>query len=63
MEHQGLLNRLAFGIYLYPRQSELLGNLAPTIEEIAKAIADRDKARIVPTGVYAMNALGLSTQD
>ena len=62
MEQQGMLNRLAFGIYLYPKQSKLLGSLTPTIEDIAKAIADRDKARIVPTGVYAMNALGLSTQ-
>ena len=26
------------------------------------SIAKRDKARIVPTGVYALNALGFSTQ-
>jgi hypothetical protein len=30
--------------------------------EIAKAIAKRDKVRIVPTGIYALNVLGLSTQ-
>ena len=34
----------------------------PTAEEIAKAIAKRDKIRLVPTGVYALSALGLSTQ-
>ena len=62
LEHQGLLVRLAFGIYLYPKQSKLLGSLTPTLEEIAKAIAERDAARIVPTGVYALNRLGLSTQ-
>lgn len=62
MEKQGVLNRLAFGIYLYPKQSKLIGPLTPTIEAIAKAIAERDKARIIPTGAYAMNALGLSTQ-
>jgi hypothetical protein len=28
----------------------------------AKAIAKRDKARIQPTGLYALNKLGLSTQ-
>ena len=34
----------------------------PDIEDIAKAIARRDRARIVPTGDYALNRLGLSTQ-
>lgn len=62
LENQGFLKRLAFGIYLYPKQSKLLGSLTPTLEEIAKAIAERDAARIVPTGVYALNRLGLSTQ-
>ena len=62
LEKQGMLTRLAFGIYLYPKQSKLLGNITPSIEEIAKAIAQRDKARIVPTGSYALNGLGLSTQ-
>jgi len=62
LEQQGFLKRLAFGIYLYPKQSKLLGSLTPTLEEIAKAIAERDAARIVPTGIYALNRLGLSTQ-
>ena len=62
LENHGMLIRLAFGIYLYPKQSKLLGNITPSLEEIAKAIAKRDKARIVPTGSYALNALGLSTQ-
>ncbi len=62
LEQQGFLVRLAFGIYLYPKQSKLLGTLTPTLEEIAKAIAERDAARIVPTGAYALNRLGLSTQ-
>lgn len=62
LEKQGMLIRLAFGIYLYPKQSKLLGNITPSLEEIAKAIAKRDKARIVPAGSYALNALGLSTQ-
>jgi hypothetical protein len=58
----GFLVRLAHGIYLYPKQDTELGILYPSIEEIAKAIAKRDKARIVPTGVHALNKLGLSTQ-
>ena len=56
--------RVARGVYCYPKiDKELgLGTLYPTYEEIAQAIAKRDKARIVPAGIYAMNRLGLSTQ-
>jgi len=56
------LARVATGIYTRPKKSRLLGFITPTVEEIAIAIANRDKARIVPSGVYALNALGLSTQ-
>jgi len=62
LEDKGDLIRLAKGIYLYPKTHDLLGILMPTIEEIAKAIAKRDKARIIPTGAMAVNKLGLSTQ-
>lgn len=56
--------RLARGIYIYPEiDTELgLGLLMPSVEQIAETIARRDKARIVPTGIYAMNRLGISTQ-
>lgn len=57
-----LLIRLAHGIYLYPKKDKDLGILYPSSEEIAIAIANRDKARIIPTGVQALNKLGLSTQ-
>jgi len=62
LENKKFLVRLAHGIYLYPKQDKLLGILYPTIEEIAVAIAERDKARIIPTGTAALNKLGLSTQ-
>lgn len=60
----GKLLRVARGIYCYPKIDKLLGMgvLYPTLEEIAYAIAKRDKAKIVPTGAYALNKLGLSTQ-
>ncbi|GHT48865.1 hypothetical protein AGMMS49982_01030 [Bacteroidia bacterium] len=62
----GLLVRLATGIYWYPKkEKELYGvklSGKPALDEIAKAIAKRDKARIVPTGVHALNLLNLSTQ-
>lgn len=60
----GILIRLAQGIYLYPQIDTRLGLgvLFPTVETIAREIAKRDKARIIPTGIYALNALGFSTQ-
>jgi len=57
-----VLMRLANGIYYYPRQDAVLGIILPTAEQIAQAIAQRDKARIIPTGSYALYKLGLSTQ-
>jgi predicted transcriptional regulator of viral defense system len=62
LERKGFLIRLAHGIYLYPQKDIQLGILYPSVDSIAKAIAKRDKARILPTGTQAMNMLGLSTQ-
>jgi hypothetical protein len=62
LKEKNILVRLAHGIYLYPKIDKELGVLFPSTEDIAKAIARRDKARIVPTGVQALNKLGLSTQ-
>ena len=59
---KGEIVRVATGIYVRPKESKLLGNITPNVEEVAAAIAKRDKARIVPTGIFALNALGLSTQ-
>jgi hypothetical protein len=62
LKEKEILVRLTHGIYLYPKIDKELGILFPSTEDIAKAIARRDKARIVPTGVQALNKLGLSTQ-
>lgn len=62
LKEKQILVRLAHGIYLYPKIDEELGLLYPSTEDIAKAIARRDKMRIIPTGVQALNKLGLSTQ-
>jgi hypothetical protein len=62
LEKDGVLIRVAQGIYVRPKTSKLIGPLIPSAEEVAEAIAKRDKIRTVPTGSYALNALGLSTQ-
>jgi hypothetical protein len=59
---KGTVIRVAKGIYARHKVDPLLGDILPTTEQIAEAIAKRDHARIVPTGAYALNALGLSTQ-
>jgi hypothetical protein len=59
---KGELKRVSRGVYTRPKTSKLIGEVMPSKEEIAKAIARRDKARIIPTGSYALNRLGLSTQ-
>ena len=62
LEKKQLLVRLAHGIYLYPKIDKELGILYPSTESIAEAIAKRDKIRIIPTSIYALQQLGISTQ-
>lgn len=60
----GKIIRLARGIYCKPKvDTEFgFGILYPSVDDVAQAIAQRDKCRIVPTGDAASNKLGLSTQ-
>ena len=60
----GVIMRAAQGIYYSPKVDTKWGSgiIPPTVEEIAEGIAKRDKVRIVPTGAYCLNLLGLSTQ-
>jgi len=57
----GTLIHLSRGVYLKAKKTEF-GIVYPPMEEIAKAIAKRDSAQILPTGATALNVLGLSTQ-
>ncbi|WP_394991646.1 DUF6088 family protein [Emticicia sp.] len=56
------LKRVAMGMYVRPINDKFFGIIMPSIDEIALAIARRDKARVMPTGSYAMYKLGLTTQ-
>jgi len=58
----GRLRRPSRGVYVYPKKSELLGELAPKPEEIVKAISRAGGERIQASGAYAANLLGLSDQ-
>ncbi len=57
----GLVSHIAHGIYAKPKKSKF-GDVPPSMEAIAKKIAKRDRAQIMPTGITAENILGLSTQ-
>ena len=58
---EGILVKIAQGIYSKPRKSRF-GIVLPSVEKIVQAIAIRDNAKILPSGITALNALGLSTQ-
>lgn len=60
----GNLVRVARGIYCYPKIDKEfgLGVLYPGTEDVARAVAKRDRAKIVPTGEWAQYQLGLTQQ-
>jgi len=58
----GTFRNLARGLYDYPKTDPQLGLLQPTIDDITNALAGRDEIRLQPSGAYAANRLGLSTQ-
>lgn len=58
---QEVIYRLSRGVYLKAVKTRF-GLVYPSTEEIAKAIAERDNAEVLPTGSAALNILGLSTQ-
>lgn len=62
LERQKLIQRLAKGIYQIPKHDPLIGPVVPSLEEIGKAIAERERVIIRPTGSHALNRLGISTQ-
>ncbi len=61
-KQSGQIRQLARGLYDYPKSDPQLGPLLPSADDIAKALVGRDASRSQPTGAYAANLLGLSTQ-
>ena len=59
----GTIRRIATGLYHYPAFNKMLGGeLPPSMDAVAKALARRSDSRIVASGALAANRLGLSTQ-
>jgi hypothetical protein len=62
LEKEGVIRRLNQGLYEYPREHKDLGVLPPQIDQVAKAIAEKNGIKIQPSGAYAANRMGLSEQ-
>lgn len=59
--NEGILVKQAQGICTKPRKSRL-GMILPSVEKVVQAIAVRDNEEVLPSGMTALNALGLSTK-
>jgi hypothetical protein len=63
LTQSGEIRRIRRGLYDMPKVNPALGGkLSPDVDEAARAIARRQRWKIVPDGVWAANLLGLSTQ-
>ena len=62
LANDGKIMRVSRGIYAIPKKSTLFGMLTTSTEDVVQAIVKRDNAKIIPTGLFAENLLGLSTQ-
>jgi len=62
LQREKMIRRLAQGLYEYPRLHAILGTLPPQVDEVAKAIAEKNGIQIQPSGAYAANLIGLTTQ-
>jgi hypothetical protein len=63
LARSGTIRRVRRGLYDMPKVNPALGGkLSPDIDEAARAIARRQRWKIVPEGAWAANLLGLSTQ-
>lgn len=60
-EKEGLITRIAKGVYVKAKKTRF-GVLYPSVYDLVKEIAKRDKAMVIPTGATAENRLGFSTQ-
>jgi hypothetical protein len=56
------VERMGQGIYVKPKKDKVLGKILPSMEELAESLARKEHIKIKPSGQYALNKVGLSTQ-
>lgn len=59
---QKVIIRMGQGIYVTAVHDKVFGEILPSMEEIAASLAKKEHVKIMPTGQYALNKIGLSTQ-
>lgn len=62
LQKQKIIRRLAQGVYDYPKVHDVLGTIPPDLNEVARAIAEKNGVQIQPSGAHAANLVGLSEQ-
>lgn len=62
LQGEKIIRRIAQGIYDYPKTHDVLGGIAPSVDAVANAYAEKNGAKIQASGAYAANVLGLSDQ-
>ncbi|HOX24061.1 MAG TPA: DUF6088 family protein [Elusimicrobiales bacterium] len=63
LTRMGTIKRIGPSLYYYPSFNEKLGGeLPPSADAVAQAIARRTDSKVVASGALAANLLGLSTQ-
>ena len=59
---QDMIRRLIRGLYDYPKVSDRFGKLAPSLDDVAQAVARKNNQTLQISPALAANQLGLSTQ-
>jgi hypothetical protein len=62
LARQGAIRRITQGLYDHPRHHPTFGILSPNLDEVARAISSKNGSKLLASGAYAANLLGLSTQ-
>jgi hypothetical protein len=58
----GFITRIDWGIYYYPILQKDIGIIPPSIDDVAKAMANSLAVSIFPSGAVSANILGFSNQ-
>lgn len=58
----GQVERMGQGIYVIPKNDKVFGKVLPSMEQLAEVLAKKEHVKIKPSGQYALNKVGLSTQ-
>jgi hypothetical protein len=59
---KGVLKNTGPGIYVFPKKSDLLGDLSPDLDSVLKSYARKNRCLITPSPLSAAHSMNLTTQ-